>query len=126
MCKIFMSTFDLAHNVVIHCPSPHRDQHWIKDRLKKYVLGLKSRSWLPIQFDVRGQPVGDNSFSLTSFMDTRVRRGNIICIIVLDWRRISEIARDRAWEQINVNKLFPIVQFLILHCVGKLLSLLML
>lgn len=88
--------FHSTHNTIIHSPSLHRDKKLIKDRLKRSVYGVKMGQRHSIQFDDRGQPVGDNSAIWPSFHGTLVRLDNISPIVTSVWRRIGETAEHRA------------------------------
>lgn len=64
---------------------------------KADVWGMRAGQRLYILFNDRGQPVGPNSASWTSFLSTLAQRDNIIPIAV----DIDKSAEQRAWEQIN-------------------------
>lgn len=65
---------------------------------------MRAGQRLSILFNDRGQPVGPNSVSWTSFLGTLVQRDKIILIAVLDWRHIDESAEQYAWKEITVHK----------------------
>lgn len=96
-----ISQFHQAHKSVVTAHLPVGIDIGRGPTQKVEVWGMKTGHRLSIQFDDRGQLVGDNSSRQTSFLDTLVRGDNITLVAVPDQRYIDNIAEQRAWKQIN-------------------------
>lgn len=101
-----ISQFHQAHKSVVTAHLPVGIDIGRGPTQKVEVWGMKTGHRLSIQFDDRGQLVGDNSSRQTSFLDTLVRGDNITLVAVPDQRYIDNIAEQRAWKQINIVDAF--------------------
>jgi len=55
---------------------------------------------LPIEMNVRDQPIGENSIAMASHIGA-IARSNVP-IDVTDWRKVSKVTKDRMWAEFTV------------------------
>ena len=55
---------------------------------------------LPIEMNVRDQPIGENSIAMASHIGAIARSS--VPIDVTDWRKVSKVTKDRMWAEFTV------------------------
>ncbi|PON37169.1 hypothetical protein TorRG33x02_348030 [Trema orientale] len=64
-------------------------------------IAINSNGRLQIEFNSRGQPVGKESISLSSFLGPLVRE--IVPITIADWRKVTKGMRELLWKSIQAR-----------------------
>ncbi|XP_073025116.1 uncharacterized protein [Primulina eburnea] len=99
---------ELQHNVE-HGEegSSQRSQNTRGRTVMRDVHSLGPNDLLVVRFNERGQPYGEMQPTLSNFVGTIARNGNLLPLSFLDWRKIPKNRLDLAWGSVTARFCIP-------------------
>ncbi|XP_042412008.1 uncharacterized protein LOC122001363 [Zingiber officinale] len=99
---------DLQHNVEHNEEgSSQRSQNTRGRTVMRDVHSLGPNDLLVVRFNERGQPYGEMQPTLSNFVGTIARNGNLLPLSFLDWRKIPKNHLDLAWGYVTEHFCIP-------------------
>ncbi|XP_042386919.1 uncharacterized protein LOC121978677 [Zingiber officinale] len=99
---------DLQHNVEHNEEGSSQRSQNTRDRtVMRDVHSLGPNDLLVVRFNERGQPYGEMQPTLSNFVGTIARNGNLLPLSFLDWRKIPKNRLDLAWGYVIEHFCIP-------------------
>ncbi|KAG6528420.1 hypothetical protein ZIOFF_010594 [Zingiber officinale] len=87
--------------------SSQRSQNTRGRTVMRDVHSLGPNDLLVVRFNERGQPYGEMQPTLSNFVGTIARNGNLLPLSFLDWRKIPKNRLDLAWGYVTEHFCIP-------------------